>query len=111
MLSSPETACSAAQAIHEAVGLTGLTLPYTTDEVAARTLVLPGFEWMPTTYFAGWVYAPCRRAGLEADGMLYPHQWQWRRTLPLSMCGSVIRAWVKLAKGCGQATIVQQHRA
>jgi hypothetical protein len=74
---------SADRAIHEAIRQAGPVLPYTTDEAAARTLLPPGFEWMATTYAAGWVYAPCRRSGLQPDRVPYPHHAQWGRTLPL----------------------------
>jgi hypothetical protein len=80
-------------AIHEAVGQAGLVRPYTIDEAAARTLLPLGFEWMAITPAAKWVYAPCRRAGRGADGMLHPHHGQWGRTLPLSMCGAAMRTW------------------
>ena len=86
-------------AIHEAIGQAGPVLSYTTDEAAARTLLPPGFEWMPTTYSAGWVYAPCRRSGLVADGVPFPHHDQFGRTLPLAMSGAAMRAWAKVAKG------------
>ena len=82
---------AADQTIHEAAGFTGLVLPYSTNEAAARTLLPPGFEWMPTTYSAGWVYAPCRRSGLDGEWP-YPHHGQWGRSLPLSMCGAAMRA-------------------
>jgi hypothetical protein len=99
-LAKVEVGSAAADAvIHEAIGQTGPALSYTTDEAAARTLLPPGFEWMPTTYSAGWVYAPCRRSGLVADGVPFPHHGQFGRTLSLSMCGAAMRAWAKVAKG------------
>ena len=84
--------------IHVALGRSGPALSYTTDEAAARSLLPPGFEWMATTYAAGWVYAPCRRSGLDGEWP-YPHHGQWGQTLPLAMCGAAVRAWAKLAKG------------
>lgn len=84
------------QAIHEAVGRPGPVQPYTTNEASARTLLPPGFEWTDITPTAGWIYAPCRRAGIGADGMRYPHHGQWGRTIPLSLCGGVLRAWAML---------------
>lgn len=94
------TAGSAAAdtAIHEALGLAGPTPPYTTDETAARTLLPLGFELMTITQTAGWVYAPCRRAGLDAEGLPYPHRGQWCRTIPLSMCGGILRAKAMLVR-------------
>ena len=83
-------------AIHEALGRGGSVPAYTTEEEAARALLPPGFEWMTITSTAGWVYAPCRRAGTYAGGQSYPHHGQWGRTIPLSMCGSVLRAWAPL---------------
>jgi hypothetical protein len=89
---------AADQAIHDAIGRAGQVLPYTTRDEAAQRLLPPDFEWMAVTYSAGWVYAPCRRSGLD-NGMSHPHHGQWGRTLPLSMCGAAMRAWGKLAKG------------
>jgi hypothetical protein len=83
-------------AIHDVLGPTEPALTYTTDEAAARTLLPPGFEWLATTYAAGWVYAPCRRSGLNGEWP-YPHHGQWGLTLPLAMCGAVLRAWAMLA--------------
>ncbi len=85
--------------IHAAVGQAGPAPAYSTNEAAARTLLPPGFEWMPATPAAGGVYAPCRRAGLDTGRLSYPHHGQWGRTLPLSLCGSAMRAWAMLAKG------------
>ena len=82
--------------IHAAAGWGGSVQRYTTSEAAARTLLPLGFEWMDATYLAGLVYAPCRRAGLDADGMPHPRHGQWARTLPLSMCGGALRAWAML---------------
>ena len=71
-------------------------LAYTTDEAAARTLLPGGFEWMDITPTAGWIYAPCRRAGRGSDGLAYPHHGQWCQTIPLSMCAGVLRALAML---------------
>ena len=90
---------TADQAIHEALRRQGPIPPYTIDEAAARALLPPGFEWITATDSAGWVYAPCRRAGLDAGELPYPHHGQWGRALPLSMCGAAMRAWAMLAKG------------
>ncbi|WP_043339059.1 hypothetical protein [Belnapia moabensis] len=87
------------EAIHQATGRTGPVPFYTTDAEAARTLLPLGFEWITATYAAGRVYAPCRRAGRDADTLPFPHHGQWGRTLPLSMCGAAMRAWAMLAKG------------
>jgi hypothetical protein len=49
--------------IHEALGLAGVVMPYTRNEAAARGLLPAGFEWLPSTYSSGTVYAACRRSG------------------------------------------------
>ncbi|WP_169747573.1 hypothetical protein [Belnapia moabensis] len=98
-LAKVEAGSAAADAaIHEALRLAWPVPLYTTDAAATRTLLPAGFEWMPTTHSGGWVYAPCRRSGLDGEWH-YPHHGQFGRTLPLSMCGGVMRAWAMLAKG------------
>lgn len=87
------------QTVHAALGRAGLVQAYTTSEAVARILLPPGFEWMPATYSAGWVYAPCHRSGLDTGGLSYPHHEQWCRTVPMAICGAVLRAWAMLAKG------------
>ena len=82
--------------IHEVLSLAGPVLAYTKDEEAARTLLPSGFEWIDITPTAGWIYAPCRLAGADQDRMAYPHHGQWGRTIPLSLCGGVLRAWAML---------------
>jgi hypothetical protein len=62
--------------IRGVLGRAGPVLPYSSDEAAARTLLPPGFEWLATTYAAGWVYAPCLRSGLSKDRQLHPRHWQ-----------------------------------
>jgi hypothetical protein len=94
----PIGSVAADQAIHDALGRTGPVLPYTTDQGAARSLLPPGFEWMPAVYASRCVYGACRRAGLDGEWP-YPHHGQWSAALPLAMCGAVLRAWAKLAKG------------
>ena len=89
--------------IHVALGRTGLAPAYTTDEAAARTLLPPGFEWLAITPTAGWIYAPCRRAGVGDGGLPFPHHGQWCRTIPLSLCAGALRAWAMLDRlGEGQ---------
>lgn len=83
-------------AIHEAVGLAGPVKPYTTDEAAARILLPSGFEWLQITYTAGWMYAPCRHAGISEDGLAHPHHGQRGPTIPLSFCGGILRTWATL---------------
>ena len=83
---------------HQVLGREGQAPPYTTDEAVARTLLPPGFEWMQITWTAGWVYAPCRRAGIAPDGFSYPHHGQWGRSIPLSLSGGVLRAWAALTR-------------
>jgi hypothetical protein len=51
------------------------------------------------TYSGGMVYAACRRSGTGADGFPYPHHRQRDWTLPLAMCGAVMRTRAGLAKG------------
>jgi hypothetical protein len=86
-------------AIHAALGRAGPVLLYTQDEAAARGLLPDGFQWGQPTYSVGKVYAACRRSGTGADGLPHPHHGQWGATLPLAMCGAVIRARAGLAKG------------
>ena len=91
------------EAIHEAVGRLGPVQPYTTSEASARTLLPPGFEWLAITPTAGWIYAPCRRAGVGDGGLPFPHHGQWCRTIPLSLCAGALRAWAMLDRlGEGQ---------
>ena len=87
---------AATQAIPDALGRCGIAPAYTNEEEAARTLLPLGFEWMTITPTAGWVYAPCRRAGTYAGGQAYSHHGQWGRTIPLSVCGGVLRVWATL---------------
>jgi hypothetical protein len=84
--------------IHDALGLAGPVLPYTREKTAARSLLPAGFEWMPFTYSSGTVYAACWRSGTEGEWP-YPHHGQWGRTLPLAMCGAVMRAKAGMVKG------------
>jgi hypothetical protein len=85
--------------VHAAIGRAGVVLPYTRNEASARGLLPDDFEWMDPTYSGGTVYAACRRSGTGADGFPYLHYGQWGRTLPLAMCGAVVRAYAGLAKG------------
>jgi hypothetical protein len=84
--------------IHLAIEREGHVLSYTSHEGAAWGLLPPSFEWIPSTYAGHRVYAACRRSGLDGEWP-HPHYGQWGRTLPLAMCGAVIRAYATLAKG------------
>jgi hypothetical protein len=44
------------------------------------------------------IYATCRRSGMDGEWP-YPHHGQWGATLPLAMCGAVMRANAGLVKG------------
>jgi hypothetical protein len=46
--------------------------PYTTDEVAARSLLPNQFEWVAPIYSARVVHAACRRSGMDGE-FSYPH--------------------------------------
>jgi hypothetical protein len=94
----PAGSLVADQTIHDAFGLVGPVLPYTRDAAAARGLLPAGFEWAAPTYSGGMIYAACSRSGLH-DGLPHPHHGQWGQTLPLAMCGAVMRARAGLAKG------------
>jgi hypothetical protein len=83
--------------IHDATGQVGPVLLYTRDGAAARGLLPEGFEWLASIYAGVTVYAACRRIGLRG-GVPHPHHGQWGRTLPLAMCGAVVRAYAGLAK-------------
>ena len=87
---------AADQVIHAALGRSGVVPAYTTEEEAARTLLPPDFEWLAITPTAGWIYAPCRRAGVGDDGLPFPHHGQWCQTILLSLCAGVLRAWAML---------------
>jgi hypothetical protein len=50
------------------------------------------------TYASRQVYAACRRSGLDGEWP-YPHYGLWGRTLPLAICGAVMRAYAALVKG------------
>jgi hypothetical protein len=85
---------AADQAIHDAFGLAGHILPYTTSETAARTLLPPGFEILPHL-IGNPIYASCRRTGLDG-GLPYPHHGQWGATPALALCGATcgrMRGW------------------
>jgi hypothetical protein len=85
-------------AIHDALGLAGVVIPYTRNEAAARSLLPAGFEWLPPHYSGPVVYAACRWSGMNGERP-YPHHGQWGSTLPLAMCGAVMRAHAGLVKG------------
>jgi hypothetical protein len=85
-------------AIHEALGLVGVAMPYTRNEAAARSLLPDGFEWMPSTYSGGTVYAACRRSGMDGE-QRHPHYGSWATTLPLAMCGAAMWARAGMMKG------------
>jgi hypothetical protein len=72
-------------------------LLYTTQEEAARGLLPAGFEWIPIAFARGGVYVACRRSGLDGE-LPYPHHGQWGATLPLAICGAVMRAHAALVK-------------
>lgn len=91
----PAGSTEADRTIHNALGLTGPVQLYTLDKTAAELLLPPGFEWKKSTYAGGQVYAACRRSGLAGGGWRHPHHGQWGQTLPLAMCGAVLRAWAK----------------
>jgi hypothetical protein len=97
---SPE----AGRIIHKAHGRGGPVLAYTRNEAAARLLLPEGFAWRADTYSAGFVYASCRRMGL--DGVLpHPHHGKRGQTLLLAMCGAVMQAyaaWCKAEPGSAE---------
>jgi hypothetical protein len=76
----------------------GQVLSYTSHEGAAWCLLPPGFEWIPSTYAGRQVNGACRRSKLDG-AWPYPHHGQWGRTLPLAVCGAVMRAYAALTKG------------
>jgi hypothetical protein len=80
------------QTIHAALGLTGPVLPYSREKAATRSLLPKGFEWLEPHYSGPAVYASCRRSGMDGE-WLYLHHGQWGPTLPLAMCGVVMRGW------------------
>jgi hypothetical protein len=73
-------------------------LAYSREEPAARSLLPAGFEWRPPHYIGPLIYAACRRSGMDGEWP-YPHHGQLGRTLPLAMCGAVMRACAALVKG------------
>jgi hypothetical protein len=92
-LGSPEADCT----IHRALGRKGPVLAYTRNEAATRLLLPDGFEWRTDTYSSRLVYVSCGRTGLDG-GFPHPRHKQWGRTLPLAMCGAVLRAYSQLAR-------------
>jgi hypothetical protein len=79
----PDGSAAADETIHRALGRAGPVAPYTTD-LAARILLPPGFvELGDPVYGRGTVYAACRRDGIDAGGLPYPHHGSWGATLPL----------------------------
>jgi hypothetical protein len=52
---------------------------------------------MDPVYSAGAVYAACRRSGMDGD-LQHPHHGQWGTTLPLAMCGAVVRVHAALVR-------------
>jgi hypothetical protein len=49
-------------------------------------------------YMTDAVYAACRRAGIDRDGLPFPfpHHGSWGATLPLALCGACVRAQASL---------------
>ena len=94
----PAGSVAADETIHRALGRAGPAPPYTTDMTAARTLLPPGFvELEDPTYMADAVYAACRRAGIDRDGLPFPHHGGWGATMPLALCHAAARAQAWLA--------------
>jgi hypothetical protein len=94
----PTGSIEADRSVHVALGLVGPAPAYTCQEAAARTLLPAGFEWLPPNYSSGSVYAACRRSGTNGDRP-HPYHGQLGHTLPLALCGAVVRARAGMAKG------------
>jgi len=85
--------------VHLALGLEGHVLAYTRLEAMAWGLLPRDCRWTPCIYASGRVFAACQRKETQVDGLRSPRHGQWGATEPLAMCGAVLRAWAKLAKG------------
>jgi hypothetical protein len=83
--------------IHWALSRKGPVLAYTRNEAAARLLLPEGFEWRADIYSSRLVYASCGRRRLNNE-FPSPRHKQWGRTLPLAMCGAVLRVYSKLGR-------------
>jgi hypothetical protein len=86
--------------IHDALGLAGAVLPYSREEAAARVLLPTGFEWLLVIHSGSGsaVFAACRRSGRDREWP-HTHHGQCGHTLPLALCGAIMRARATLAKG------------
>ena len=77
--------------LHLALALEGEVMPYTRRAELAWDLLPERYAWLPPIRSGDRVYMACRRAD---DGLLHR---QWARTLPLAMCGALLRAHAALA--------------
>ena len=77
--------------LHLALALDGDVLPYTREPALAVRLLPQPYAWMPARRSDERIFMACRRV----DGAALHRQ--WARTLPLAMCGALLRAHAALA--------------
>jgi hypothetical protein len=77
--------------LHLLLGLEGDVMPYTRQPALAFELLPLLYAWLPARRSDERIYMACRRI----DGTLLHRQ--WARTLPLAMCGALLRAHAALA--------------
>ncbi len=77
--------------LHLALALEGDVLPYTRQAGLASGLLPQRYAWLPPIRSGDRVHMACR----QTDGGLLHRQWAC--TLPLAMCGALLRAHAALA--------------
>jgi hypothetical protein len=77
--------------LHLALDLEGDVMPYTRQPALAFELLPRPYAWLPARRSDERIYMACRRL----DGAMLHRQ--WARTLPLAMCGALLRAHAALA--------------
>ncbi len=77
--------------LHLALDLNGDVLPYSREPELAFRLLPQAYAWMPARRSDERIFTACRRL----DGAALHRQ--WARTLPLAMCGALLRAHAALA--------------
>lgn len=78
--------------LHLALGLEGDVMPYTRQAALAFELLPAAYAWVPPIRSGERIYMACRRMDVAVL-----HR-QWARTLPLAMCGALLRAHAALAR-------------
>jgi hypothetical protein len=76
--------------LHLVLGLEGDVMSYTRQPALAYELLPLLYAWLPPRRSDERIYMACRRT----DGAMLHRQ--WARTLPLAMCGALLRAHAAL---------------